>query len=211
MDFWIGPDKSLSTEYHASSTVEFSTLDGYAKVEERGGNYAEFLQENVTSLMEEILSKIGLKINICFYQLSDNNKTVSKLHLFTWEKHDDPEWPSFASSVSGGLKREHTFITHNKAKIIPPFPFKQPHFNSDNWETLFHPLFGTCFVFKLGEVAPRLGEAGPSSVQIYLDFEEAFKVLSSDPRDSGDYDDGVGGAAPGKKFSFFKGMCCFIQ
>ncbi len=122
MDFWIGPDKSLSTEYHASSTVEFSTLDGYAKVEERGGNYAEFLQENVISLMKENLSKIGLKINICFCQLSDNNKTVSKLHLFTWEKHDDPEWPSFASSVSGGEMRTYFHYPQKGKKKIPSFP-----------------------------------------------------------------------------------------
>ncbi len=40
---------------------------------------------------------------------------------------------------------------------------------------MFHPLFGTCFVFRLEEARALLGRDGPRSVMVTVDMEDSFR------------------------------------
>ncbi len=51
---------------------------------------------------------------------------------------------------------------------------------------MFHPLFGTCFVFRLEEARALLGRDGPRSVMVTVDMEDSFRRHEEEEGDAED-------------------------
>ena len=51
---------------------------------------------------------------------------------------------------------------------------------------MFHPLFGTCFVFRLEEARALLGRDGPRSVMVTVDMADSFRRHEEEEGDAED-------------------------
>jgi hypothetical protein len=123
---------------------------------------------------KSLLAFHGLNLSdIRYLKAFENADSMSEDILDLYKK--------YAFNDSSSVKNIALSSRGQYAGTSTPSLVSNPQSSNGEWSTLWHPLYGNCFLFQLQKpLVDVVGEAGLEFVKINLDFEKAFPVPKSD-------------------------------